>query len=119
MMNRNRKEHPSEPNAPNIPEGLIGTWAGQDGDGLLFLTLQASGAIIIAYDSPGDAEHTGTFTVQGNDFMADLPDGTAVSLRFLLTGDTLILAGDTEGEVITLTRYHEAFLGLPPHNQGL
>ncbi len=102
------------PDNHQIPEGLIGTWAGQDGDGLLFMTLDALGAITVAYDRPDAIEQTGTFTVTGNIFQAELPDGTNLSLQFLLTGDTLIFAGSGEGETITLTRYHEAFPTMLP-----
>jgi hypothetical protein len=102
------RQHATPSIEPHIPEGLIGTWTGQDGDGLLFMTLEADGSITVAYDSPDSlVEQTGTFTVAGNAFHAELLDGTMLSLQFLLTGDTLIFAGETEGETITLTRYQE------------
>jgi hypothetical protein len=99
---------PFKPDKPVIPEGLIGTWSGRDGDGLLFMTLDADGKITVAYDRPDAAEQTGTYTVSGNIFQAELPDGTKLSLQFLLTRDTLVFAGEEEGETITLTRYYRA-----------
>ncbi len=114
VMTRQQATPPYTPDAPMIPEGLTGTWTGQDGDGLLFMTLEEDGRIIIAYDTPDDAVKTGTFTVSGSEFEAELPDGTTVRIRFLLTGDTLIFAGEEGGGAITLTRYHEALPTVPP-----
>jgi hypothetical protein len=102
------RQHTMPSFEPQIPEGMIGTWTGQDGDGLLFMTLDAFGSILVAYDSPDAIEQTGTYLVTGNEFEAELLDGTTIALQFLLTGDTLIFAGDTEGETITLTRYQES-----------
>ena len=113
-MSRQQTTPPFVPDGPQIPEGLIGTWTGQDGDGLLFMTLDGDGMIIIAYDTPDDVTQTGTFTVTGNEFEAELIDGTTIALQFLLTGDTLIFAGEDEGETVTLTRYNEAFSTQPP-----
>jgi hypothetical protein len=107
-MTRLKITPPFGPDMPVIPEGMIGTWSGQDADGLLFITLDAYGMITVAYDRPDAAEQTGTYTVSGNIFEAELSDGTYLSLQFLLTGDTLIFADSEEGETVTFTRYHEA-----------
>ena len=113
-MTRLQTTPPFGQDRPVIPDGMLGTWTGQDGDGLLFMTLDASGTITVTYDRPDAAEQTGTYTVSGNIFEAELSDGTNLYLQFLLTGDTLIFADDEEGETVTFTRYHEALPTLPP-----
>lgn len=118
-MTRLKITPPLGPDRHQIPEGLTGTWAGQDGDGLLFITLDADGSITVVYDRPDAIGQAGTFTVMGNIFQSELPDGTKLSLKFLLTGDTLIFAGDEEGEMITLTRYHEAIPTMLEHTGPL
>ncbi len=117
-MTMTRKEAPFNPGTPIIPEGLLGTWAGQDGDGLLFMMLEEGGRITIVYDSPDAVEQTGKFTVLGNQFMAELQDGARLTLQFRFTEDTLIFAREEEGETITFTRYHEALPTVPPNNQA-
>lgn len=92
-----------------IPEELIGTWVGQDGDGLLFLTLERDGSVTILYDAPDASERTGTFHAQNNRIEIIYAGEAPVSFHFLLAGDKLSIAREGEENAVVLNRYHPTF----------
>ena len=100
------------PYTPVIPSGLAGTWTGNDRDGVLFITLEEDGEITVAHNTPDAIEQTGSFIAENGLLEANFADGSYISFQFLLTGNTLILAGGEDGEPITLTRMQGSFI--PP-----
>ena len=111
LFTRQQPLYTPAPHAPVIPAGLAGTWTGDDDGSIIFIDLEEDGEITIAYDTPEPIDQMGTFTAANGLFEAEFYDGSTVSFLFLLTGDTLIFAGE-EGETLTLTRMREPFV--PP-----
>ena len=88
---------------------LTGIWKGKDTVGTRLMTLTQDGTLTLAYEDAqsGAAPQQGIYLSDSSSLTVLYGDGTKVSYRYILMGDTLMLTDADLGSPITLERVKE------------
>jgi hypothetical protein len=89
---------------PGLPAGLAGAWRGEGSDGTHVIVLREDGTYAVTYDNPATPGLEGTMVVGGDTLDLALPDGSTETLRYILMGDSLLLADTGLQNAVTYAR---------------
>ncbi len=87
-----------------LPAGLAGAWRGEGPDGAHVLVFGEDGAFSVTYDDPAMQGVQGNFLLRGDSLELALPDGGVEVFRFILMGDSLLLADAGLVNTVTYAR---------------